>query len=59
MPEERQEEKKEKGPSNEGTTCSLPPQQDRPLQPGQCPYCGLRFENPPEMIRHVFLVHAS
>ncbi len=27
--------------------------------PDRCPYCGIRFENPVELIQHVFRYHST
>jgi hypothetical protein len=55
------DKKEKKGISTESTergVCELkPPSGDKDIN--KCPYCGLRFENPPEVILHVFRQHSS
>jgi hypothetical protein len=54
-------EKEKNGVSTESAdnrVCELKPSSgDRDIN--KCPYCGLRFENPPAVILHVFRQHSS
>jgi len=56
---EKRFEKKQDFVNEENKTCSAErvKKENRPAD--KCPYCGIRFNNPLEMLRHVFTIHAS